>query len=121
MQKHRNNCLYLKKAGVVDAGGQGLVLIFEGIQSVFENNAIVQPIDSEKKEEKQSNKSTVAAADEEIKFGYCSEFLIEKEKVQKKRTRLSSVLILNQSVTALWLLMTTILSRFMFTQIARAM
>ena len=64
----------LKKAGVVDAGGQGLVLIFEGIQSVFENNAIVQPIDNEKKEEKQSNKSTVAAADEEIKFGYCSEF-----------------------------------------------
>lgn len=70
----------LKKAGVVDAGGQGLVLIFEGIQSVFENNAIVQPIDGEKKEEKQSDKSTVAAADEEIKFGYCSEFLIEKEK-----------------------------------------
>lgn len=75
----------LKKAGVVDAGGQGLVLIFEGIQSVFENNAIVQPIDNEKKEEKQSDKSTVAAADEEIKFGYCSEFLIEKEKSAKKK------------------------------------
>lgn len=75
----------LKKAGVVDAGGQGLVLIFEGIQSVFENNAIVQPIDNEKKEEKQSDKSTVAAADEEIKFGYCSEFLIEKEKSAKEK------------------------------------
>lgn len=75
----------LKKAGVVDAGGQGLVLIFEGIQSVFENNAIVQPIDNEKKEEKQSDKSTVAAADEEIEFGYCSEFLIEKEKSAKEK------------------------------------
>ena len=75
----------LKKAGVVDAGGQGLVLIFEGIKSVFENNAIVQPIDSAKKEEKQSDKSTVAAADEEIKFGYCSEFLIEKEKSAKEK------------------------------------
>lgn len=75
----------LKKAGVVDAGGQGLVLIFEGIQSVFENNAIVQPIDNEKKEEKQNDKSTVAAADEEIKFGYCSEFLIEKEKSAKEK------------------------------------
>lgn len=75
----------LKKAGVVDAGGQGLVLIFEGIQSVFENNAIVQPIDNEKKEEKQSDKSTVAAADEEIKLGYCSEFLIEKEKSAKEK------------------------------------
>lgn len=79
----------LKKAGVVDAGGQGLVLIFEGIQSVFENNAIVQPIDNEKKEEKQSNKSTVAAADEEIKFGYCSEFLIEKEKSAKEKDPLN--------------------------------
>lgn len=75
----------LKKAGVVDAGGQGLVLIFEGIQSVFENNAIVQPIDNEIKEEKQSDKSTVATADEEIKFGYCSEFLIEKEKSAKEK------------------------------------
>lgn len=75
----------LKKAGVVDAGGQGLVLIFEGIQSVFENNAIVQPIDNKKKEEKQNDKSTVAAADEEIKFGYCSEFLIEKEKSAKEK------------------------------------
>ena len=75
----------LKKAGVVDAGGQGLVLIFEGIQSVFENNAIVQPIDNEKKEEKQNDKSTVAAADEEIKFGDCSEFLIEKEKSAKEK------------------------------------
>lgn len=75
----------LKKAGVVDAGGQGLVLIFEGIQSVFENNAIVQPIDNEKKEEKQNDKSTVAAADEEIKFGYCSKFLIEKEKSAKEK------------------------------------
>ena len=75
----------LKKAGVVDAGGQGLVLIFEGIQSVFENNAIVQPIDNEKKEEKQNDKSTVAAADEEIKFGYCIEFLIEKEKSAKEK------------------------------------
>lgn len=78
----------LKKAGVVDAGGQGLVLIFEGIQSVFENNAIVQPIDNEKKEEKQNDKSTVAAADEEIKFGYCSEFLIEKEKSAKEKNPL---------------------------------
>ena len=75
----------LKKAGVVDAGGQGLVLIFEGIQSVFENNAIVQPIDNEKKEEKQNDKSTVAASDEDIKFGYCSEFLIEKEKSAKEK------------------------------------
>ena len=35
----------LKKAGVVDAGGQGLVLVFEGMESVWRNGVIVQPLD----------------------------------------------------------------------------
>ena len=34
----------LKKAGVVDAGGQGLVLIFQGIGAVLEKGTVVQPI-----------------------------------------------------------------------------
>ena len=33
----------LKKAGVVDAGGQGLVFIFTGMLSVFRNGVIVAP------------------------------------------------------------------------------
>ncbi len=73
----------LKKAGVVDAGGQGLVLIFEGMESVWDNNAIVQLLDDSKN--KEESKSTVAAADEEIKFAYCSEFLIEKSDSAKEK------------------------------------
>ena len=73
----------LKKAGVVDAGGQGLVLIFEGMESVWDNNAIVQLLDDSKS--KEESKSTVAAADEEIKFAYCSEFLIEKSDSAKEK------------------------------------
>lgn len=69
----------LKKAGVVDAGGQGLVLILEGFSSVFGNGVIVQPIGAEVKPV-EIGKSTVANADDEIEFGYCSEFLIEKDK-----------------------------------------
>lgn len=34
----------LKKAGVVDAGGQGLVLIFQGMGAVLEKGTVVQPI-----------------------------------------------------------------------------
>ena len=68
----------LKEAGVVDAGGQGLVLIFEGFHSVFANNAVVQPVDGGSAPEQKEEKSTVAAASGDIKFGYCSEFLIEK-------------------------------------------
>ncbi len=33
----------LKKAGVVDAGGQGIMIIFEGMGKVFHGEAIVEP------------------------------------------------------------------------------
>lgn len=72
----------LKKAGVVDAGGQGFLLILQGIQSVFENDVIITPIGEESKPA--TSKEAVANEDEEIKFGYCSEFLIEKEKNAKE-------------------------------------
>lgn len=69
----------LKKAGVVDAGGQGLVLILQGFESVFDNNVIVQPLDgSAVTPVSTPSKSTVAEASDDIEFGYCSEFLIEK-------------------------------------------
>lgn len=71
----------LKKAGVVDAGGQGLVLIFEGIESVFKNNGIIE---SEQGSSVATvsipQKSAVADASSDIEFGYCSEFLIERSK-----------------------------------------
>ncbi|MBR7060327.1 MAG: DAK2 domain-containing protein, partial [Eubacterium sp.] len=68
----------LKKAGVVDAGGQGFILILEGFQSVFENGAIVQAIGESVKPVETPSKSIVAEASGDIEFGYCSEFLIEK-------------------------------------------
>lgn len=70
----------LKKAGVVDAGGQGLILILEGFQSVFENGVIVQSVGDKVKPVETPSKKTVAEANVDIEFGYCSEFLIEKSK-----------------------------------------
>ena len=76
----------LKKAGVVDAGGQGLVLILLGFESVFDNDSIVQPIDgSSVTPVSTPNKSTVANASDDIEFGYCSEFLIEKDPSAKEK------------------------------------
>lgn len=76
----------LKQAGVVDAGGSGLVLIFEGIQSVLANGVIVQPIEGSGVEPVSvPSKSTVANASDDIKFGYCSEFLIEKASGAKEK------------------------------------
>lgn len=75
----------LKQAGVVDAGGQGLVLIFEGFHSVFANGVIVQSLEAPQETPKEEPKSTVASASDDIKFGYCSEFLIEKAKDAKEK------------------------------------
>lgn len=76
----------LKKAGVVDAGGQGLILVFEGMESVWNNGVIVQPIEgSGVTPVSTPSKSTVANASDDIEFGYCSEFLIEKSDSSKEK------------------------------------
>ncbi|MCC8073125.1 MAG: DAK2 domain-containing protein [Clostridiales bacterium] len=76
----------LKKAGVVDAGGQGLVLVFEGMESVWHNGVIVQSLDDAGVTPvSMPSKSTVANASDDIKFGYCSEFLIEKSSKAKEK------------------------------------
>lgn len=67
----------LKAAGVVDAGGQGLVLILSGMQSVFEDNTII-PGENQAIAAASQPKSVVASASDDIKFGYCSEFIINK-------------------------------------------
>ncbi|WP_195276372.1 DAK2 domain-containing protein [Anaerotruncus rubiinfantis] len=70
----------LKKAGVVDAGGQGLIVIFEGMASVFSGGGIL-PLAEEKKEEYDSIRPDRNAAGEyegEITFTYCTEFIILK-------------------------------------------
>ena len=69
----------LKKAGVVDAGGQGLVIIFNAMLSVFSGN------EPEKNESIESVSKTfeiqdaAADADEDIRFSYCTEFIVEKK------------------------------------------
>lgn len=79
----------LKKAGVVDAGGQGLILVFEGMESVWHNGVIVQPIDgSGVAPVSTPSKKTVADASDDIEFGYCSEFLIEKSSTAKEKDSL---------------------------------
>ncbi len=66
----------LKKAGVVDAGGQGLMLIFEGMLSVFEGNGIIA---SSTDDPVMAVKPVAAATvNEEIKFGYCTEFIVNR-------------------------------------------
>lgn len=71
----------LKKAGVVDAGGKGLVVIFEGMAAVFNGNPILpvhqQPSAGEA--EIPSEKNAAGEYEGEITFTYCTEFIIYKE------------------------------------------
>lgn len=69
----------LKEAGVVDAGGQGLMYILEGMRSVIVDGKSIESLETDGTSEKAAeNKSVVAAASGDIEFGYCSEFLINK-------------------------------------------
>lgn len=68
----------LKKAGVVDAGGKGFVVIFEGMAHTFRTGEVIESANDEKPKAK-SPASVVAEADGEITFGYCTEFIVDKK------------------------------------------
>lgn len=77
----------LKKAGVVDAGGKGLCCIFEGMMSVLRDNVIIQSESEEVAADLNSEDSFRSAAaefDQDIRFTYCTEFIVSREKNARK-------------------------------------
>lgn len=72
----------LKKAGVVDAGGKGLVIIFRAMTAVFEGGAIAESEDqtSDNTGDADSFRTAVSEYDDEINYTYCTEFMVEKKK-----------------------------------------
>ncbi len=75
----------LKKAGVVDAGGQGLLYVFEGMLSVFSGGEIVELDKQEKRVAKLSSEAAGKGVFsdelmhvEDIVNGYCTQFLVNK-------------------------------------------
>ena len=77
----------LKKAGVVDAGGQGLCLIFEGMLSVFRDDVMIESgLTPEEREQETAEffRNVAAEFDQEINFTYCTEFIVGRDpEVQK--------------------------------------
>ncbi len=80
-----NQLPVLKKAGVVDAGGQGLLVIFEGMGSVFKNGTVIASEDASGSKAKLSSDAAgkgVFTDDlmkvEDITNGYCTQFLVNK-------------------------------------------
>ena len=73
----------LKEAGVVDSGGQGLMQVMKGALDVFKGKEIEYTV-----EEQKSAKAAAEAQpkEKEIKFGYCTEFIIMLDKPMSPET-----------------------------------
>lgn len=69
----------LKQANVVDAGGQGWIFVLLGAQAYLESGEVVERQGGEETAPKTAVRSQQTIKTEDIKFKYCTEFLIEKE------------------------------------------
>ena len=82
----------LKKAGVVDAGGKGWVVVLEAMLSALRGDDIVAPNGSAEEPAAEANFSDFNT--EDITFTYCTEFIISRENdndPEKLREFLSSL------------------------------
>ncbi|MBE6836905.1 MAG: DAK2 domain-containing protein [Ruminococcus sp.] len=84
----------LKKAGVVDAGGQGLLIIFNAILDTFKTGEIEPAAAGEEKSVVtiDSFSDVVGQFDEEITFTYCTEMLITKKEDAEDSSKLRAYL-----------------------------
>ena len=70
----------LKKAGVVDAGGQGLLIVFEAMLDVFKGGEIVAGESNVAPAAPVAQKKSAAADfDTDITFTYCTEFIVGRD------------------------------------------
>ncbi|HLR01845.1 MAG TPA: DAK2 domain-containing protein [Virgibacillus sp.] len=74
----------LKEVGVVDSGGQGLVTIYEGFVAVLKGEDLPEEDISEADMDEMVNAEHHKIAQDfmdtsEIKYGYCTEFMVELE------------------------------------------
>lgn len=69
----------LKKAKVVDAGGKGLLVLLEGMRDVLLNDIETVEIRDVKKEAVPAEILDQGEVEQEIKYGYCTEFFIKSK------------------------------------------
>ena len=89
----------LKKAGVVDAGGQGFVIILEGMMSVFRDGVVIASnaqADAAPASEEPANRNAAGEFETEITFTYCTEFIVNRnpeceKQPQELRSYLESI------------------------------
>lgn len=88
----------LKQAGVVDAGGQGLLTIYRGYKAAIDGENLDEIGAILQLEEKAPEQFEHAHGETDIEFGYCTEFLIQPVKegvgqahIDRLREKLSQI------------------------------
>ncbi len=66
----------LKEAGVIDSGGAGFIVIFEGMEKVL-NGEKAEDITSDAAASRGGVNPEAFNADSELEFGYCTEFILQ--------------------------------------------
>ncbi len=76
----------LKKAGVVDAGGKGFVLILDGMMSVFKDGVMIASKNATAQipEDEEESRNAAGEFETEITFTYCTEFIVNRDSEIKK-------------------------------------
>ncbi len=85
----------LKKAGVVDAGGYGFVLILKGMLSVFKDGIMIKSSAtvSENEPDEEESRNAAGEFETEITFTYCTEFIVNRnEECEKEPSELRAYL-----------------------------
>lgn len=70
----------LKRAGVVDAGGKGLICIFDGMLHALKTNTVLDLAEGDNQAEDQTTAQEYFST-EDITFGYCTEFFIKTQEI----------------------------------------
>ena len=95
----------LKNAGVVDAGGKGLVCILEGMFLSMKSGKILELQEKIEEVEEEANMEAMVFSHAELEFGYCTEFFIKgsapEETLKKQLSQLgdSLVLVADETIT----------------------
>jgi DAK2 domain fusion protein YloV len=77
----------LKKAKVVDAGGMGLLIILKGMMEALKNDIKAEIVNFTDEKSKVSYTPAGSINEEDIKFGYCTEFFVKAHNVNVEAFR----------------------------------
>ena len=72
----------LKKAGVVDSGGAGLIYILEGMYCALTGKAIERSAEMLHREAPKAVNTDLFTEDSVLEFGYCTEVLVRLQKIK---------------------------------------